>query len=141
MPRGDHYDGTNYLRCLLVSEQTTLPSPHSHSPAVLQEVNPHVFTPFFYPAVENGLKKVHVTLQDTKQRNGETFTLVFLCSQSTSVPHQIGFKQFQSEQRNIEDLEAAEEVRAPDHRVELHGHVVGIALDHSGRFLFANVRR
>ena len=26
-------------------------------------------------------------------------------------------------------------------RVELHGHVVGIALDHSGRFLFANVRR
>jgi len=113
--RGDHYDGTNYLRCLLVSEQTTLPSPHSHSPAVLQE--------------------------DTKQRNGETFTLVFLCSQSTSVPHQIGFKQFRSEQRNIEDLEAAEEVRAPDHRVELHGHVVGIALDHSGRFLFANVRR
>ena len=60
------------------------------------------------------------------------------------ISHQIGFKQFRSEQRstdqNTEDLEA-QEVTAPDHRVELHGHVVGIALDHSGRFLFANVRR
>ena len=76
-----------------------------------------------------------------------TFTLVFLCSQATSVPHQIGFKQFRSEQRstdqNAEDAWTldAKEVTAPDHRVELHGHVVGIALDHSGRYLFANVRR
>lgn len=110
--RGDHYDGTNYLRCLLVSEQTAVQSSDS---SLDQHQNPG-------------------------HTNGATFTLVFLCSQVTSVPHQIGFKQFRADQRSKEDLET-EEVTAPDHRVELNGHVVGIALDHSGRFLFANVRR
>ena len=76
-------------------------------------------------------------LQELDHTHGATFTLVFLCSKVTSVPHQIGFKQFR---RSSEDLET-EEVTAPDHRVELNGHVVGIALDHSGRYLFANVRR
>merc|ERR1712130_107050 len=72
--------------------------------------------------------------------NGATFTLVFLCSQITSVPHQIGFKQFRPDQRSREETE--EEISdGSDHRVELHGHVVGVALDHSGRYLFANVRR
>lgn len=105
--RGDHYDGTNYLRCLLVSEQATV-----QSSSVGQK-------------------------QELDHTHGATFTLVFLCSKVTSVPHQIGFKQFR---RSSEDLET-EEVTAPDHRVELNGHVVGIALDHSGRYLFANVRR
>ena len=96
----------------------------------------------FLPEVQDGLK-LSCYPQDTKLTNGAIFTLVFLCSQTTSVPHQIGFKQFQSDPRstsNTEDLEV-EEVTAPDHRVELHGHVVGIALDHQGRYLFANVRR
>ena len=70
-----------------------------------------------------------------KSKNGTIFTLVFLCSQSTSVPHQIGLKQFRSSSMTEETG------AAPDHRVELHGHVVGIALDRSGQYIFANVRR
>ena len=67
--------------------------------------------------------------------------MVFLCSQVSWVPHQIGFKRFRPDQRSSEDLETKEVTSGPDHRVDLHGNVVGIALDHSGRFLFANVRR
>ena len=73
-------------------------------------------------------------LQDPDHTNEATLTLVFLCSQLMCSPHQIGFKRFRLDQRSSE-------VTSPDHRVELHGHVIGIALDHSGRFLFANLRR
>lgn len=104
--RSDHYDGTNYLRCLLVSEHTS----------------------------DSSLFNSSVGQQD-KSKNGTIFTLVFLCSQSTSVPHQIGLKQFRSSSMTEETG------AAPDHRVELHGHVVGIALDRSGQYIFANVRR
>ena len=120
--RGDHYDGTNYLRCLLVSEQATVQS----SSVGQKQVNPPLLFLIFF-----------CHLQELDHTHGATFTLVFLCSKVTSVPHQIGFKQFR---RSSEDLET-EEVTSPDHRVELNGHVVGIALDHSGRYLFANVRR
>jgi len=102
----------NNMRCLLVSKKTTVQSSNF---AEEQE-------------------------QDPDHTDEATLTLIFLCSQLTIVPHQIGFKQFRPNQRSSEDPET-EEVTSPDHRVELHGHVVGIALDHSGRFLFANVRR
>ena len=93
-----------------------------------------------YSAVGDGLKKNFCPPQELDHTNGATFTLVFLCSQVTSVPHQIGFKQFRPDQRSRDETE--EEISdGPDHRVELHGHVVGVALDHSGRYLFANVRR
>jgi len=108
--RSDRYDGTNYMRCLLVSEHKSESSQHFNSQ----------------------------NQQDTKETNGlgPIYTLVFLCSQSTSVPHQIGFKKFHS----YPGLEA-QDGTDPDHRIELDGHVVGVALDRSGRYVFANVRR
>ena len=126
----------NNMRCLLVRKQTTVQS--SNSAEEQEQVKPPLLV-FLILHFESLKPKNH--LQDQDHTDEATLTLIFLCSQLTIVPHQIGFKQFRPNQRSSKDPETEEEVTSPDQRVELHGHVVGIALDHSGRFLFANVRR
>ena len=41
----------------------------------------------------------------------------------------------------VQDVSAVPVISAPDHRIELAGHIVGVAVARDGRHLYANVRR
>jgi len=110
-------DGSNYLRCLTV---TTTPVLTNHQPKN-NVVSRIVQKPCYQSrcALENDDK-----------------TLIFLCSSSTTSPHQIGFKRLSED-----DAENIPVISEPDHVIDMLGHIVGIALDTTEQYLFVNVRR
>jgi len=125
--RSQMEDGTNYLRCLTVTDRAALPQ--GASPLLGSYEN---FLRERSPTLRpQEVKPVHKSLLE-----GGEYCLVFLCSQATSVPHQIGFKRLYPQ-----DVSAVPVISAPDHRIELAGHIVGVAVARDGRHLYANVRR
>ena len=65
--------------------------------------------------------------------------LVFICSDKTTVPHQIGFQRISK--RSLEASAAASELwSAPEKVIEMSGHIVGVALAPDHQYLYVNVR-
>ena len=111
--RPGFHEVRNYLRCLHVS--TTVPDLAARKGKVVeQHQDPH-------PALLKSL--------ETK------VCLVFLCSDLTTSPHQLGFKIISGD-----NLGAVPVISQPDRIIDMLGHIVGISLDRQSRHLFVNVR-
>eukprot|EP00092_Neocalanus_flemingeri_P027867 GFUD01030251.1.p1 GENE.GFUD01030251.1~~GFUD01030251.1.p1 ORF type:complete len:504 (-),score=102.74 GFUD01030251.1:97-1608(-) len=119
-------DGSNYLRCLIVSNRKNIKDDKVFPTYEDFATNSHPLTIEEQEADET----CKTLLQDNK------FCLIFLCSGNTSVPHQIGFKRLYSN-----DLSSVPVIDKPDKLIEMQGHIVGISQDSEGRFLYVNVRR
>lgn len=118
-------DGSNYLRCLIVSNRnhfkgdTAFPSYQEFVTKSRQSANE-----------EQEADQSCKTLLEENQ-----FCLIFLCSGNTSIPHQLGFKRLYPN-----DLSSIPVISEPDRLIEMHGHIVGITQDREGRYLYVNVR-
>ena len=110
--RPGFYESRNYLRCLHVS--TTVPDLGSKQQEVVEQL-PH-------PALRESLES--------------PVCLIFLCSDLTTAPHQLGFKVISGE-----DLLAVPVISEADRVIDMKGHIVGISLDRESRHLFVNVRQ
>jgi len=122
-------DGSNYLRCILVNNRTSFHADQAFS-SYMELVD---------SAVKGTERQVVSQAADSAclellQRN--SLCLIFLCSGRTSIPHQIGFKKLYPE-----DLSEYPVISEPDHVIDMLGHVVGIAQDRAGKYLYVNVRR
>ena len=69
--------------------------------------------------------------------SNEEQCLVFICSDKTTVPHQIGFQRIS--RRSLEAT-ASELWTAPEKVIEMSGHIVGVALAPDHQHLYVNVR-
>jgi len=112
------------LRSLIVSNRKIFPND-----AIIpsQELDPGEQRRFFEEQVPG-------EICETMLRDNQ-FCLIFLCSASTSIPHQLGFKRLYPN-----DLSSVPVISKPDTLIEMHGHIVGIAQDREGRYLYVNVR-
>ena len=109
----DLYESRNYLRCLHVS-------PVVRGVAARQR-----------PDQEQLAQEPHPALADSLQSE---LCLIFLCSELTSSPHQLGFKII-----SRDNLSSVPVISQPDKVIDMLGHIVGISLQ-SG-LLHVNVRR
>jgi len=120
-------DGSNYLRCLIVSNRNNV-----ENDTAFQS---------YEEFVKSKSKRSETEEQEADEickvlLESNQFCLIFLCSGNTSVPHQLGFKRLYSN-----DLSSVPIISAPDRLIEMNGHIVGISQDREGRFLYVNVRR
>ena len=85
------------------------------------------------PGSDNSNRNLSDIIEDDQR-------LVFICSDKTTVPHQIGFQRISK--RSLEDSAAEQPVlwTAPEKVIEMHGHIVGAALAPDHRYLYVNVR-
>jgi len=121
--RNEMVGGGNYLRCLVVSDRAQfLP-------------DDPIFPPTYSPPVYQDTEDQQADPACQALFSSHQLCLIFLCSGTTSVPHQLGFKRLWSE-----DLTQVPVLTAPDRSLEMSGHIVGIQQDRSGRYLFVNVR-
>ena len=67
----------------------------------------------------------------------KSLVVVFICSENTTVPHQIGFQRITST-----EFEGDEDhiMSRPEKVVEMNGHIVGIAISPDQTALYVNVR-
>jgi len=119
-------DGSNYLRCLIVSNRK-----HFLNDSVFPSYAEFAANTHLRENEEQEPDKICKTLLEENQ-----FCLIFLCSGSTSIPHQLGFKRLYPD-----DLSSIPVISEPDRLIEMHGHIVGITQDREGRYLYVNVRR
>ena len=110
------YEGRNYLRCLHVS--STVPN----LGLTQQRKEEHLVEQLPHPALLDSLESA--------------VCLIFLCSDLTTAPHQLGFKII-----SRDNLVAVPVISQPDRVIDMMGHIVGISLDRQSRHLFVNVRR
>ena len=111
-------DGSNYLRCLLVNPQVSSPGAATRNNRVSVE--------------ERDPNDEAVTALSASSDH----SLIFLCSSLATTPHQLGFHRLRaSDLRNVPTISEPEEV------IDMRGHIVGIALDRTGRYLYVNVRK
>lgn len=64
--------------------------------------------------------------------------LVFICSDKTTVPHQIGFQRISK--GSLEAAASPTLWTAPEKVIEMYGHIVGVALSPDHQQLYVNVR-
>jgi len=119
-------DGSNYLRCLVVSNRT-----HFATDTAFPSYTEFASRTRLRENEDQVADKICKTLLEENQ-----FCLIFLCSGSTSIPHQLGFKRLYPD-----DLSSIPVISEPDRLIEMYGHIVGITQDRAGRYLYVNVRR
>ena len=105
----------NYLRCLHVSSTVPdLGARRERKEDQVVEQRPH-------PALGDSLESA--------------VCLIFLCSDLTTAPHQLGFKII-----SRDNLAAVPVISRPDRVIDMMGHIVGLTMDRQSRHLFVNVR-
>ena len=121
-------DGSNYFRCLLVSNRRMFSN---------DKIFPDYNTSFRHST------NIITTLEQDNHEDGfneaysnQDVVLIFLCNGNTSTPHQLGFKRLYPE--NVSHVPVISEA---DKVIDMRGHIVGIALDRTGQYLYVNIRK
>jgi len=118
-------EGTNYVRCLVVSSRTKFN-------------NDAMFLDYKDLVKQQPPQEFIQQTPDHKCANifrDNQIYLIFLSQGETSAPHQIGFKKVYKE-----DLENSPVVEKPDRVLDMKGHIVGLALSPDSEKLYVNVR-
>ena len=74
--------------------------------------------------------------EETKDLLNQNMCIIFICSDRTFIPHQIGFQRI-----NSSSITEAPSIRnGAEKIIDLHGHIVGIAISPDYKELYVNVR-
>jgi len=111
-------DGSNYLRCLVVQPCGSFSGAQAKAKVLSSEEQ----TPS-----DQAVSALSAS---------SDLVLIFLCSNLSTTPHQLGFHRLRAA-----DLASVPTISEPQEVLDMEGHIVGIALDPSGRYLHVNVRR
>jgi len=119
-------DCSNYFRCLLVSDYRKISRETFPDYGTAQRHNTNIVMTMEQEQIETVF---------TNALSNQDVVLIFLCNGATTSPHQLGFKRLYSQ-----DLENVPVISQADKIIDMFGHIVGIALDKNGKYLYVNVR-
>ena len=75
-------------------------------------------------------------VKESKHVLEEELCIIFICSDRTYIPHQVGFQRLNASNMTSEPLirNGAEKI------LDLYGHIVGVAISPDYKYLYVNVR-